>query len=106
MNSHPPTDNNHLVKPHEKFCDQCDAFHQCICANIDPQVVDKIKPMFVKRGPFLAGDFLLRQNENFSSFYLIQSGVLRSEIVSYNGRRKIKWFYFPGDLIGMEAVAG
>lgn len=106
MKLHPPTGNIHLVKPHDKSCDQCDAFHQCICANIDPQVADKIKPLSVQRGPFLAGDFLVRQNEKFRSFYLIQSGVLRSETASYNGRRKVKWFYFPGDLIGMEAVSG
>jgi len=61
--------------------------------------------MSVQRGPLLAGDFLVRQNDRFEAFYLIQSGVLRSETASYKGRRRVKWFYFPGDLIGMEAIS-
>lgn len=31
--------------------------------------------------------------------------MLRSETVSVSGRRKVKWFYFPGHLVGMEATS-
>lgn len=106
MKRHSPvTSNIHLVRPHDKSCDQCDAYHQCICAGVDPDVAAKIKPLTAQQGPLMAGDFLVRQNDRFKAFYLIQSGVLRSETASINGRRKVKWFYFPGDLIGMEAVS-
>lgn len=56
-------------------------------------------------GPFLEGDYLVRRGDRLKSFYLVKNGIIRSETVSYNGRSKVKWFYFPGDLIGMEAMS-
>lgn len=95
----------HLVKSHEKNCFQCDAYVKCLCTGLDPEVTAKLKPLSVQAGPFLENDVLVRRGDRFNAFYIVQSGVLRSETVSISGRRKVKWFYFPGDLVGMEAMS-
>ncbi len=95
----------HLVKPAEQSCQQCDAFLDCICADIDPVAAEQIKPLSTQAGPFLTGDYLVHRGDAFRSYYLVQCGVLRAESMNFAGRSKVKWFYFPGDLIGMEAMS-
>ncbi len=101
----PVTLDIHLVKSQEKSCLECDGYMKCLCAGVDPEVSAKLKPLSVQAGPFLENDLLVRRGDRFSAFYIVQSGVLRSETVSISGRRKVKWFYFPGDLVGMEAMS-
>ncbi len=95
-----------LVKVDKEDCDECTAYIDCICAEVrDPGAAKKIKPLSSQIGPYLEGDYLVRRGDKFKSYYLVKKGVIRSEIVSYSGRNKVKWFYFPGDLIGMEAMS-
>ncbi len=94
-----------LVESSTKDCQQCSAYIECICTDINPEVTEQIKPLSSQVGPLLEGDFLARRGEPFKTYYLVQSGVIRSETVTHTGRHKVKWFYFPGDLIGMEAMS-
>lgn len=101
----PATPDIHLVKSQEKDGSQCDGYMKCLCAGVDPEAAARFKPLVTQAGPFLENDLLVRRGDKFNAFYIVQSGVLRSETVSISGRRKVKWFYFPGDLIGMEAMS-
>ena len=95
-----------LVRADKENCDECAAYLDCICAEVkDSGAKNKIKPLTSQLGPYLEGDYLVRRGDKFKSYYLVKNGVIRSETVSYSGRNKVKWFYFPGDLIGMEAMA-
>ena len=87
----------HLVKAEQESCDDCMAYLECLCADI--------KPLSSQIGPYLEGDYLVRRGDRFKSYFLLKNGVIRSETVSYTERNKVKWFYFPGDLIGMEAMS-
>ena len=95
----------HLVKSRDKSCHQCEAYMDCLCATVGAEASARLKPLSVQDGPFLENDLLVRRGDKFGVFYIVQSGVLRCETVSISGRRKVKWFYFPGDLVGMEAMS-
>ena len=51
-----------------------------------------------------AGNALFRTNHPFKSFYAVRSGFLKSVLITKDGREQITGFYFPGELIGFDAV--
>lgn len=48
---------------------------------------------------------LFWRGDAFQSLYLICSGVLKSYNVDMDGNERINQFHFPGDLIGLDAIA-
>lgn len=48
---------------------------------------------------------LCRAQQAFSTLYLVKSGLLKAFSVESSGKERILGFYFPGEVIGLEAIA-
>lgn len=55
--------------------------------------------------PLRRGTALLRENDRSSEMFLLKSGLMMSYLLLDDGSRQILCFHFPGDVIGMTALA-
>lgn len=51
------------------------------------------------------GDFLFRAGGEFSSFYVLNAGFIRTFSVSEDGQERTVGFHLRGDILGLEAIA-
>lgn len=61
---------------------------------------------FNKRHSIQQGEMLFRQHDPFSVVYLVRKGSIKTERVIPNGQLIVTGFHFPGDLVGLESLAG
>lgn len=100
----PPPDIR-LVQPEHLDCDKCNVEEHCLGVGLDSAIAASLSQVSKTLGPFLEGDVFTYRGDTLSSLYIVQYGALRSETNTYAGARRVKCFYFPGDLVGMEAMA-
>jgi cAMP-binding proteins - catabolite gene activator and regulatory subunit of cAMP-dependent protein kinases len=60
---------------------------------------------YTKRGKvFHASDYLYKEGQKFSGLYVIQVGCVKSYVIDSNGNENIHGFYFPMDILGLNAL--
>ncbi|KAG1682890.1 Transcriptional activator protein FnrA [Nymphon striatum] len=87
-----------LVKS-KQTCGYCDIQQLCISSGIDKENSEKLNEIVKPGGPFNVGELIYRRGEKFSSLYVIQCGLVKSETSNADGRKQVTGFYFPGDLV-------
>ncbi len=88
----------------ERDCGQCEARERCPGAELSTEELEQLSNISVTRGPFQAGDAIYRMEGRFKSLYVIQKGAIKVESVSEDGVNLVDGFYFPGQLVGVDAI--
>jgi CRP/FNR family transcriptional regulator len=55
-------------------------------------------------GPFDAGSHLFRAGDAFSAIFAVRAGTVKTCINDAAGREQVLGFYFPGELVGLNAI--
>lgn len=87
----------------EVACNHCGMYGMCEEAGLsrDPQMLDRV----VRRRAFVArGAELFQAGEPFKYLYAVKSGSFAAVGEDGEGKRKIYGFYFPGDMLGLDAI--
>lgn len=87
----------------EVACDHCGMFGMCEEAGLsrEPQLLEQV----VSRRTALARhDELFHANDSFQHIYAVKSGALAAVGEDGEGQRKVFSFYFPGDMLGLDAI--
>lgn len=50
------------------------------------------------------GDYLFRQQDQFSNFYVVKEGAFKGFHLTKDGREQINNFFLPGEFIGLNAI--
>jgi CRP/FNR family transcriptional regulator len=88
---------------------------ECADCGLDPmcQVLDYAEPgsglpegLLLRRQPIAAGEALFRAGQVCDRIYAVKSGSFKGVAVEPNGRERVVGFYFAGELIGTEGIAG
>ncbi|OMH29493.1 Crp/Fnr family transcriptional regulator [Motiliproteus sp. MSK22-1] len=95
----------HLIKS-EQDCKHCQSEKLCLAFGLGQEAVSEFKGIIKERGPYAAGDTIYRQQDQFRSLYSIQSGSIKTETVTADGRQSVMGFYLIGDLLGIDAIGG
>jgi CRP/FNR family transcriptional regulator len=65
-----------------------------------PELSEKI---LTKKRPYIAGEWLFKVNQPFTSVFAIKSGAVKS-YCTLGDRQQIIGFHLPGELLGLDAV--
>ncbi len=52
----------------------------------------------------LKRQYLFRQNDPFTTLYIVRSGAVKTVLLDSSGCEQITGFYYPGDLIGLDGI--
>lgn len=96
-------DTQHMRAP--DFCSPC-ALHDLCRPEVDSSQAPLPLDRVTKRSVILnKGEFLYRVGDPFRAIFLIQSGSVKTSIVSHNGDTQVLRFALPGELLGVNAIA-
>ena len=89
----------------KKDCGHCDVEHLCIGDGINDKYAHKLNKIVKQGDCYDPGQLIYKRGDKFTSVYVIQQGMAKSETSNIDGRPQVTGFYFPGDLIGLDAVS-
>ena len=75
-----------------------------MAVSLDMREMSKLDDIIARGKPLSKGYILSAQGEPFKSVYAIKTGSVKTVTTSCNGDAQITGFYFPGDLIGLNAI--
>lgn len=85
-------------------CQQCHYSSLCVAsalAHDEKQVFDQ---QVKRKKPLHRGQFLFESGDSFTSLYIVRSGALKVFNLDDSGDEQVLGFYFPGDLVGLDAI--
>ncbi len=89
----------------QQSCRYCKARSRCIAKGLEQHDSIKLHEIVKQQHHYKPEEPLYRQGDVFSSIFIIQHGVVKSEVYSYDGFQVVTGFYYSGDLIGVDAIA-
>ena len=85
-------------------CAQCVSRERCIVINIETDQETNNGRLVWGKAPLDPGEVIYRHGDEFRYLYIVQSGVVRTETETIEGRLNVTGFYMPGDLFGLEGI--
>lgn len=94
----------HVVKG-RKDCKYCQGEKLCLAFGLGRHTIDLFRDIIKERGPYAPGEHIYRQEAPFKSLYSIQSGSIKTETVTVEGKQSVMGFFLPGDLLGIDSIS-
>lgn len=85
-------------------CKKCSGWKICFADGEDEVCVSAIKGLLQERGPYAAGEIIYHRGDRFRSIYIVQSGVVKTETETLDGRLNVTGFYLSGEIFGLEGI--
>jgi CRP/FNR family transcriptional regulator len=93
------------IMRHGVSCETCSISQLCIPNTLSSDEVTRLNTI-VKRGtPIQKNNFLTQAGDPFQNLYAVSSGSFKSYTLSEDAVTNITGFYFPGELIGLDAIS-
>lgn len=101
------------VKPHsvdkvrslnEFKCSNCGLLSLCLPYALKPGEAEQLEKIIEKSPPLKKGSHLFHQGEPFTSIFAVRAGTIKTYTVTNQGEEQITGFYFPGELIALNAI--
>lgn len=84
-------------------CDHCGLFGMCEEAGLSRDI-QQLKQVVSRRTPLARHATLFEADAPFQYLYAVKSGSLAATTPDGQGGSKIHGFYFPGDILGLDAI--
>jgi CRP/FNR family transcriptional regulator len=84
-------------------CKHCHAVSYCLSGKLDGEDLKDFTSLVKQRKPICRGERLFQSGNLFTSIYVVHTGSIKTYIESSDGEQQITGFYFPGDIIGIDA---
>ena len=75
-----------------------------MAVSLDISEMSKLDEIIDRGKPLPKGHNLSVQGDKFRSVFAIKTGSVKTYTTSCDGEERITGFYFPGDLIGLNAI--
>lgn len=85
-------------------CTDCVVQVRCIGNSLSKQELQALSSIIRTVGPFKEGSAIFKMETPFNSLFAIQHGSVKIEAALEDGANLVKGFYFPGHLIGADAI--
>ena len=85
-------------------CSNCNLHELCLPRGLDQNDMEKLEYVVKGSRPIHKGKHIFRANDPFVSFYAVRSGSLKAYIIDESGEEQIIGFYFPGEILGFDAI--
>jgi CRP/FNR family transcriptional regulator len=87
-------------------CHTCLSAPLCLAGNVEDAAVTALECVVEELGPLPAGHEFLRAGDPFDAIYALKAGMVKTYRIDQNGDVHITGFVLPGELIGLDALAG
>jgi len=85
-------------------CNICDSHQKCLGDHLIDEQLEELQSIVLTHGPYKPGEAIFRMEDSFKSLYAIRSGSVKLESILEDGKTTVKGFFFPGELVGVEAI--
>ena len=85
-------------------CANCNMQELCLPRGLSSTDLEKLELVVKGSRPIHKGKHIFRINDPFECFYAIRSGSVKSYIIDEQGEEQIIGFYFPGEILGFDAI--
>jgi CRP/FNR family transcriptional regulator len=86
-------------------CRVCSLSELCLPRGLDARSLQLLDGVVQRSAQLRRNDRLFRAGDTLDSLYAVRSGSLKLQAMTDDGREQIIGFYFPGELIGLDALA-
>ena len=93
-------------KEQENGCQMCAFSSTCFPSAFGGVSADEIRSIISPEEKFYSKQITHEQGQAFHSLYVIKSGAVKTYINTVEGKERITAFYLPGDIVGLESIAG
>ena len=87
-------------------CHSCSLRNLCLPTGLGESDMAKFDMIVGRRRRIERDKFLYRMNDPFKYLYAVRVGHFKTQRIEDNGEQQITGFQMPGDLLGMDAIAG
>ena len=85
-------------------CSQCGLKDLCISRNLSPSDERALGRVIRQTRAFAHGRTLFWQGDQFEALYAVRSGAVKSVSCDAEGQERVRGFFLPGDIIGLDAL--
>ncbi len=86
-------------------CTTCGLASLCLPFALSNSDMERLDKIVEKSPPLKKGAHLLHQGDPFHAIYVVRAGTIKTYTVTNHGEEQITGFYFPGEIIGLSAIA-
>ncbi len=87
----------------QAHCQTCAISHYCLPVTLTDNDIVRLDGIVKHNRLLHKGDYLFRAGERMQRVYAVRSGSLKSYLLSSEGVEQITGFYFPGELLSLDA---
>ena len=88
------------------FCSTCAFSHACLSQGMDKASLRDLHMLVEHIGPFHAGEHVFREGDPFEAIAAVRAGTVKTYSIDRDGREHVLGFHLPGEVIGLNAIAG
>lgn len=92
-----------LIQP-ETDCNHCAVWSLCFGDSDNQHCVKVAHGILKERGPLPPGWVFYHPGDEFRHIYIVQSGVVKTETETEDGRLNVTGIYTNGDIFGLEGI--
>lgn len=85
-------------------CSNCNLQELCLPHGLQAGDLKKLEHVVKGSHPIEKGKHIFRTDDPFESFYAVRSGSVKVYVINESGEEQIIGFYFPGEIIGFDAI--
>ena len=85
-------------------CNNCGLASLCLPLSLSLTDMERLDGIIEKSPPLKKGSHLFHQGDPFTSIFAVRAGTIKTYTVTKDGEEQITGFYFPGELIGLNAI--
>ncbi|ALA25511.1 Crp/Fnr family transcriptional regulator [Piscirickettsia salmonis] len=85
-------------------CDNCASSSLCLPAGLSQEEMSELESAVTRQKVIEKGDILFRQGQPFKHLIALRSGSCKAYSTGGAGHDQVLGFFFPGDLLGLEAI--
>jgi len=90
---------------HKSSCETCSISQLCLPNTLSRDEVVRLNTIVNRGTPIQKGKFLNQAGDPFKQLNAVSSGSFKSYTLSEDGIINITGFFFPGELIGLDAIS-
>lgn len=89
-----------------RSCAECSLQQLCLPAGVDGEDMGRLDMMVQRRRPLAKGESLFRVGDPLRAVYVASEGSFKTVVVNASGEEHVLGFHLPGEVIGLNAIAG
>ncbi len=91
---------------HEKqvVCKECSLYRLCLPLGLHNDDLVRLDKIIKRSQTYKRGQSLFIADLEFTSLFIVRSGSFKTTIFTRNGREQVTGFYFPADIVGLDAI--